>query len=71
MLFAMVFLIAIEKRVAILFIQFSNFAWSLDSTGDKVKHIILEKSERNNKINYSILVSAAFTIFINLSIISL
>jgi hypothetical protein len=68
MVFAMVFLTAIEKRVAILSIQFSNFAWSLDSAGDNVKSMILENSERNNKMNNIVLLLAASAIVINLPI---
>jgi hypothetical protein len=68
MMFAMVFLTVIEKRVATLSIQFSNFAWSLDSAGDNVKSMILENSERNNKMNNIVLLLAASAIVINLPI---
>jgi hypothetical protein len=43
MIFTMVCLTAIEKRVPTLSIQFSSFAWSLDSAGDKVKREFLGK----------------------------
>jgi hypothetical protein len=68
MIFAMIYLTAIEKKVAAGANQFSNFAWSLDSAGDNVKRMVLEESARNNKINYVLLLSAVFTIFINLPI---
>jgi hypothetical protein len=68
MIFAMIYLTAIEKKVAAGSNQFSNFAWSLDSAGDNVKRMILEKSARNNKINYVVLLSAVFTVFINFPI---
>jgi hypothetical protein len=68
MIFAMIYLTAIEKKLAAGSIQFSNFACSLDSAGDNVKLMVLEESARNNKINYVLLLSAVFTIFINLPI---
>jgi hypothetical protein len=68
MIFAMIYLTAIEKKLAAGSIQFSNFACSLDSAGDNVKRMVLEESARNNKINYVLLLSAVFTIFINLPI---
>jgi uncharacterized membrane protein (GlpM family) len=66
MIYVMVYLTGMEKTYEKLERWHQSISWSIDSAGITAKQIILDRSTRNNRIYYALLVLTFFISIVNL-----